>query len=127
MALKRAAKEGPVPSPVLIADDPELLRAGTGAMLASEPALDVVGESHDGGEAIEVCNRVRPDLMLMNLPMPRMDSMPPTGRYWPSSPILASWCSAPSQPKGVSKDFAPEATAQFVRVYSRWRWTSGRA
>ena len=80
MALKRAAKEGPVPSPVLISDDPELLRAGTGAMLAFEPALDVVGESHDGGEAIEVCNRVRPDLVLMNLPMPRRDSMPPTGR-----------------------------------------------
>jgi DNA-binding NarL/FixJ family response regulator len=69
-----------VPSPVLIADDYELLRAGTGAMLAFEPALDVVGESHDGSEAIEVCKRVRPDLMLMDLPMPRMDSMPPTGR-----------------------------------------------
>jgi DNA-binding NarL/FixJ family response regulator len=80
MALKRAAKEGPVPSSVLIADDPELLRAGTGAMLAFEPALEVVGESHDGGEVIELCKRLPPDPMLMDLPMPRMDSMPPTGR-----------------------------------------------
>jgi DNA-binding NarL/FixJ family response regulator len=56
----------------LIADDHELLRTGIGAMLASEGDLEVVGEARDGEEALELCRSLRPDLVLMDLSMPRM-------------------------------------------------------
>ena len=69
-----------MPSRVLIADDHELLRTGIGAMLAFEPDLEGVGGAHDGGEVVELCKRLRPDLVLMDLSMPGMDRRPPTGR-----------------------------------------------
>ena len=65
---------------MFIADDHDLLRAGTGAILAFGPDLEVVGEAHDGGETVELCKRPRPDLVLMDPPMPRMDGMASTAR-----------------------------------------------
>jgi DNA-binding NarL/FixJ family response regulator len=59
----------------LIADDHELLRSGIRAMLASEPALEVVGEAKDGAEALALCRELRPDLVLMDLSMPNIDGL----------------------------------------------------
>ena len=64
----------------MIADDHELLRTGIGAMLAFEPDHLEVGGAHDGGEVVEFCKRLRPDLVLIDLSMPGMDRRPPTGR-----------------------------------------------
>jgi DNA-binding NarL/FixJ family response regulator len=65
---------------VLLADDQSLVRAGFRALLAAQPDIDVVGEASDGAEAIELVRRRRPDLVLMDVRMPRMDGLEATRR-----------------------------------------------
>ncbi len=63
---------------LVLVDDHELARDGLRDMLADLPGVEVVGEAADGREALELCRRVRPDLVLMDLRMPRMDGLAAT-------------------------------------------------
>lgn len=65
---------------VLIVDDQTLFRAGLRTLLATQPELDVVGEASDGQEALLVADRVRPDVVLMDLKMPNVDGVAATRR-----------------------------------------------
>jgi len=65
---------------VMIVDDQALVRAGFRMILEAEPDIDVVGEAADGGEAIEECRRLRPDVVLMDVRMPEMDGIEATRR-----------------------------------------------
>ena len=65
---------------VLLCDDQELVRTGFRMILAGEPDLEVVGEACDGLEALEVAARVRPDVVLMDVRMPRLDGLEATRR-----------------------------------------------
>lgn len=56
---------------VLVADDQALIRRGMTLMLAAEPDIEVVGQASDGVEAVEMAERLRPDVVLMDLNMPR--------------------------------------------------------
>lgn len=56
---------------VLIVDDQALVRRGLALMLSLEPDMEVVGEAGDGAEAIEMARRLRCDVVLMDLHMPR--------------------------------------------------------
>ncbi len=67
-----------MPSRVLIADDHALFRAGIRVMLSSRPDIEVVGEADDGEEAVELCRKTRPDLVMMDLGMPKMDGIAAT-------------------------------------------------
>ncbi|MFI6742188.1 response regulator [Nonomuraea sp. NPDC050451] len=60
---------------VLLADDHELVRKGFRLMLDAQPDLAVVGEAADGAEAVELCRRLRPDVVLMDLHMPGLDGV----------------------------------------------------
>lgn len=60
---------------VLLADDHELVRKGFRLMLDAQPDLGVVGEAADGAEAVELCRRLRPDVVLMDLHMPGLDGV----------------------------------------------------
>ena len=66
------------PARILIADDHELVRDGFRRMLGYEEDLEVVGEARDGREAVELCRRLDPDLVLMDVRMPKMDGLEAT-------------------------------------------------
>ncbi|MFE2378158.1 response regulator [Streptomyces sp. NPDC059398] len=60
---------------VLIADDQAMVRAGFAMILAAEDDIDVVAEATDGVHAVELTERHRPDVVLMDIRMPRMDGL----------------------------------------------------
>ncbi len=57
---------------VLVADDHAVVRAGIVALLAAEPGIEVVGEAVDGEDAVEQALALRPDLVVMDVRMPRL-------------------------------------------------------
>ncbi|MFE2867452.1 response regulator [Embleya sp. NPDC059259] len=65
---------------LLIVDDQELIRTGLRLFLQTQDDLVVVGEAEDGDEAIELAADLRPDVILMDIRMPRMDGVEATAR-----------------------------------------------
>ena len=65
---------------VLIADDQALVRAGFRALLESEPDLEVVAEAADGEAAARLASELAPDVVLMDIRMPRGDGLQATAK-----------------------------------------------
>jgi DNA-binding NarL/FixJ family response regulator len=66
------------PVRILLADDQPLLRTGFRMVLGGEPDLDIVAEAGDGVEAVDLARRLLPDVVLMDIRMPRMDGVAAT-------------------------------------------------
>jgi DNA-binding NarL/FixJ family response regulator len=66
------------PIRVLLADDQPLLRTGFRMVLGAEDDLHIAGEAGDGVEAVELARRLLPDVVLMDIRMPRMDGVAAT-------------------------------------------------
>lgn len=60
---------------VLLADDEAMVRAGVKAILAADPGVEVVAEAGDGREAVELARRHLPDVVLLDIRMPRLDGL----------------------------------------------------
>jgi DNA-binding NarL/FixJ family response regulator len=71
---------------VLICDDQELVRVGMGMIVTSQEDLTVAGEATNGAEAIEAAEKLRPDLVLMDVRMPVLDGVAATERICRSLP-----------------------------------------
>ena len=63
---------------VLLADDQAMVRAGFRMILGSEPDIEVVGEAENGEQAAAAANRLRPDVVLMDIQMPGVDGLQAT-------------------------------------------------
>jgi DNA-binding NarL/FixJ family response regulator len=63
---------------VLIAEDQALVRRGTSVLLSMEPDMEVVGQACDGIEAVTMARELRPDIVLMDLHMPRLGGVAAT-------------------------------------------------
>lgn len=66
------------PTTVLIVDDDALVRTGLGLILGGSPDLAVVGEAADGVQGVEAARRLHPDVILMDIRMPRRDGIEAT-------------------------------------------------
>lgn len=63
---------------VLVVDDHKLFRQGLFALLMSAKDIQIIGEARDGQEGIELARRLRPDVILMDLEMPRVNGLEAT-------------------------------------------------
>lgn len=87
-----AGDSGGRPVRVMLVDDHAVVRSGLRAFLMSYEDLDLVGEASDGEEAVRMCARVQPDVVLMDLMMPRMDGVTATRlirEQYPHTQVIA--------------------------------------
>jgi len=71
---------------VVVCDDHAVLRAGLQRLIESVDGIDVIGTAADGHEAVETVVRLRPDVALMDLSMPRLDGVAATRRITAVAP-----------------------------------------
>ena len=71
---------------VLLADDHELVRSGLRALVEKLPDVEVVGDTGDGREAVELIGRCRPDVVLMDIAMPGLNGLEATAEIQKTSP-----------------------------------------
>jgi len=74
---------------ILIADDHLIVREGLRLIMDTEPGFELVGEASDGAEAIELAAELKPDLILMDLRMPRVDGLTAIERLQVEQPQIA--------------------------------------
>jgi NarL family two-component system response regulator LiaR len=80
------------PIRVLLVDDHSMVRRGLATILKITPDLQLVGEASNGREAVEVCGRVQPNVVLMDLVMPEMSGAAATDairKQWPEVQVIA--------------------------------------
>jgi DNA-binding NarL/FixJ family response regulator len=79
------------PIRILLAEDQTLMRQGLKTLLELEPGLRVVGQAEDGRSAVDLALELRPDIMLMDVQMPRMNGVEATAaicRAWPQAKVI---------------------------------------
>jgi DNA-binding NarL/FixJ family response regulator len=89
MSTENGAHEGRVR--ILIAEDQALVRRGTAVLLSMEADMELVGQACDGVEAVEMAAKLRPDVVLMDLHMPRLSGVAATReitRTLPATQVL---------------------------------------
>jgi len=117
---------------LLIADDHTIVRKGLKVLLATEPDMQVVGEADNGVEAVEKASALKPDVILMDLVMPKMDGIEATRTITASLPgarvlVLTSFAADdkvfPAVKAGalgyLLKDSSPEELLEAIRKVHR--------
>ena len=77
---------------IVIVDDHDMVRRGLASYLSTTPDILLVGEASDGQEAIKVCGDVQPDIVLMDLMMPKLDEIEATReirKKYPNTQVIA--------------------------------------
>ena len=73
---------------ILLADDHSLMRMGLAALIASEPDMEVAGEAANGREAVDKANALRPDIVIMDLMMPKVSGAAATRQIHEKHPEI---------------------------------------
>ncbi len=73
---------------VLIVDDHHVVREGLSAILSSKDDIEVVGLAEDGKDAVEKARKLMPDVVLMDISMPRMDGVEATRQIKKENPQI---------------------------------------
>jgi len=71
---------------VLIVDDHAVVRQGLAALIATQPRLEVCGEAGSGEEAVPLCHRLQPDVVLLDMIMPKMNGVAATSALKAAAP-----------------------------------------
>jgi NarL family two-component system response regulator LiaR len=116
----------------LVTDDHAIVRKGLTALLATERDMKIVGEAQDGQEAVEKAGSLKPDVVLMDLVMPRMDGIEATRKITEAHPevkvlVLTSFAADdkvfPAVKAGalgyLLKDSSPEELVEAIRRVHR--------
>lgn len=93
------------PIRVLIADDSLVAREMLAQILGSDPGIEVVGQASDGEQAVEAVGRLRPDVVTMDIHMPRMDGLVATERIMAYTPTPILVVSSSVHGEGVGRAF----------------------
>jgi DNA-binding NarL/FixJ family response regulator len=72
------SREPPPAARLIVVDNHDLARAGLRSLLAGARGLEIVGEARSGHEALALCRRLQPDLVLMDVRLPDMDGLTAT-------------------------------------------------
>lgn len=120
------------PIRVLIADDHAVVREGLRGLITSEPGMEVVGEAADGIEAVLKARLLQPDIILLDLMMPRMSGLEAIGEITGENPearilVITSFAEDnkvfPAIKTGalgyLLKDSSPQQLLQAIREVSR--------
>jgi len=78
----------PVKAGVLVADDHSVVRHGVRSILAAQPDFDVVGEAADGAQAVEMALALQPDLVVLDVSMPRLTGLQAAGELGRRAPAM---------------------------------------
>ena len=90
---------------VVVADDSLVAREMITQILASDPQIEVVGQAHDGEQAVELVKRLRPDLVTMDIHMPKMDGLEATERIMAFTPTPILVVSSSVHGEGMGRAF----------------------
>ena len=93
------------PIRVLVADDSATVRTAISAMLGEDPALNVVGLASDGIEAVEKARSLRPDVITMDVNMPRLDGLGATAAIMAEMPVRVVVISSVSEHRQLELSF----------------------
>lgn len=74
---------------ILIADDHLIIRQGLRLILETESDFELIGEASDGNEAVSLCKKLKPDVVLMDLRMPNMDGLTAIEKLRADQPNIA--------------------------------------
>ena len=104
------------PSTLVIVDDHPLFRAAIRQMVSQWPDLEVVGEAADGCESVELCRRLHPELVLMDLSMPNMDGFEATREIKLESPsTIVLVLTASEEPEYLLKALSAGASGYVLK------------
>ena len=73
---------------LILADDHAVVRSGTRELLEQQPDLKIVGEASDGEEAVQLAEKFQPDVMVMDVRMPRLNGIEATRRIKAEHPRI---------------------------------------